>query len=352
MSHRNPDPAAPDTPGTPGATGTPGMPDRAHSPASPASPTSTSSAGSGARSLGDVNRPFSQSDATRVLEGLERDLAEAAESDIRRQSRVEVLGRNLHKPIGGRQDAEQVYRDAEARVRRAAVQFPTLPAGDPALEKVRRRRSAHRAVARQLARYLENVQEVAEETLNFQSRGRVDRHRFVSAMKDAPDVYKRRVEVDGPGFALSVAVDVSGSMSKEMKSGALCDAAMVLSDACEEMSMPYEVRSFSGRSYQYKAMDEETFPAERAAMLIHGEGGGTNMSQTAGLATTSLLARPERNKLFVSLTDGDLGDHDSTIRQMEQARRDGVLTFGVFLSRGGYVNRDKMDQIYGKATGW
>lgn len=90
-------------------------------------------------------------------------------------------------------------------------------------------------------------------------------------------------------------------------------------------------------------------------MLINGEGGGTNMAQTAGLAATSLLARPERNKLFVSLTDGDLGDHDSTMRQMEQARRDGVLTFGIFLSRGGtggagYVNRERMDQIYGKAN--
>ena len=122
--------------------------------------------------------------------------------------------------------------------------------------------------------------------------------------------------------------------------------------------MPYEVRAFSSRTYQYKAMDDPSFSLDRAAMLINGEGGGTNMSQTAGLAATSLLARPERNKLFVSLTDGDLGDHDSTMRQMEQARREGVLTFGIFLSRGGtarggepgYVNRDRMDQIYGKAN--
>ncbi len=297
-----------------------------------------------------MSAPFSDADARRVLDDLERDLTSAVESDIRRQSRVEVLGRNLHKPIGARQDAEQVYRDSEARVRNVAVQFPTLPAGDPALDKIQRRRAAHRAVARQMARYLENVQEVAEETLQFQSRGRMDRHRFVAAMKDAPDVYKRRVETPGPGFALSVAVDVSGSMSKEMRSGALCDAALVLSDACEEMSMPYEVRSFSSRSYQYKAMDDPTFSMERAAMLLHGEAGGTSMSQTAGLATTALLARPERNRLFVSLTDGDLGDHDSTMRQMEQARRDGVLTFGIFLSRNGYANRERMDQIYGKAN--
>jgi nitric oxide reductase activation protein len=286
----------------------------------------------------------------RVLDELERDLAGAAEADLRRQSRVEVLGRNLHKPIGARQDAEQVYRDAQGRVRSALVQFPTLPAGDGALTRMQKRRGSHRQVGKQLARYLENVQDVAEETLNFQSRGRLDRHRFSAAMKDSPDVYRRRVEVEGPGFALSMAVDVSGSMSKEMKSGALCDAAMVLSDACEEMSMPYEVRAFSSRTYQYKAMDEPSFSLERAAMLVHGEGGGTSMSQTAGLAATSLLARPERNKLFVSLTDGDLGDHDGTMRQMEQARRDGVLTFGIFLSRGGYVNKDRMDQIYGQAN--
>ena len=306
----------------------------------------------------DPDAPFSDPQARRVLDELERDLSAAIESDIRRQSRVEVLGRNLHRPIGGRQDAEQVYRDAQGRVRGVGVQFPTLPTGDTgsagasasAQAKVQKRRATHRQVARQLARYLENVQDVAEETRSFQTRGKLDRHRFTAAMKDAPDVYRRRVEVEGAGFALSMAVDVSGSMSKEMRSGALCDAAMVLSDACEEMQMPYEVRSFSSRTYQYKAMDDHSFSLDRAAMLIHGEGGGTNMAQTAGLAATSLLARPERNKLFVSLTDGDLGDHDSTMRQMEQARRDGVLTFGIFLSRGGYVNRERMDQIYGKAN--
>jgi hypothetical protein len=309
-----------------------------------------SGASAGDGGLRDLNRPFSEADVKRVLEELERDLVGAAESDIRRQSRVEALGRNLHKPIGARQDAEQVYRDSAARVRSAPVQFPTLPTGDPGVEKVRRRRSAHHTTARQLARYLENVQDVTEETLNFQTRGRMDRHRFVPALKDSPDVYRRRVEAPGAGFALSVAVDVSGSMNKEMRSGALCDAALVLGDACEQVAMPYEVRSFSSRSYQYKAMDDPTFSMERAAMLLHGEGGGTSMAQTAGLAATSLLARPERNKLFVSLSDGDLSDHDSTMRQMEQARRDGVLTFGVFLSRGGYVNRDRMDQIYGKAN--
>jgi hypothetical protein len=304
----------------------------------------------GQAGLRDVNAPFSEAQARRVLDELERDLSAAVESDIRRQSRVEVLGRNLHKPIGARQDAEQVYRDSQGRVRSASVQFPSLPAGDAAQTKVQKRRATHRQVARQLARYLENVQDVAEETVNFQTRGKLDRHRYAAAMKDAPDVYRRRVEVEGAGFALSMAVDVSGSMSKEMRSGALCDAAMVLSDACEDLQMPYEVRSFSSRTYQYKAMDDPTFSLDRAAMLLSGEGGGTNMAQTAGLAATSLLARPERNKLFVSLTDGDLGDHDSTMRQMEQARRDGVLTFGIFLSRGGYVNRERMDQIYGKAN--
>ena len=326
--------------------------DRANSPPSAAAPKAGEQAerASDQTTLQDPNTQFSDAQTRRVLDELERDLSAAVELDIRRQSRVEVLGRNLHKPIGTRQDAEQVYRDAQGRVRSAAVQFPSLPVGDSALPKVQKRRGTHRQVARQLARYLENVQDVAEETVNFQRRGRLDRHRFAAAMKDTPDVYRRRIEVDGAGFALSMAVDVSGSMSKEMRSGALCDAAMVLSDACEEMSMPYEVRAFSSRTYQHKAMDDSSFSLDRAAMLINGEGGGTNMSQTAGLAATSLLARPERNKLFVSLTDGDLGDHDSTMRQMEQARRDGVLTFGIFLSRGGYVNRERMDQIYGKAN--
>lgn len=319
-------------------------------PSTAGSIASGSGSGSEHGEEGDPLAPFSRDQVRQALENLERDLCGAVESDIRRQSRVEVLGRNLHRPISARTNAEQVYRDSQGRVRSADVQFPVLPAGDAGVAKLQRRRAEHRQVARQLARYLESVRDVAEETANFQRSGKLDRHRFGAAMKNAPDVYKRRVDVESTGFALSIAVDMSGSMSKEMRSGALCDAAVVLSDSCEEMSMAYEVRAFSSRSYQYKAMDDPSFSIERAAMLVSGEGGGTNMSQTAGLAATSLLARPERNKLFVSLTDGDLGDHDACVRQMEQARRDGVLTFGVFLSRGGYVNRDRMDQIYGKAN--
>ena len=298
----------------------------------------------------------------RTLDKLERDLTFAIGSDIRRQSRVDVLGRGLHRPLGRQRKAAQVYHGPSGDRRVASVNQPVAKEGqartyhdtvqgrevtnDP-LQYVRTKMPENQGVARQLARYLENVRDQVDATLRFQTRGRLDTHRYVPAMSGSEAVYKRRQTQTGTSFALSVALDISTSMDQSVYSGALCDGAVVLGSMCEQLNMPYELRAFAQGSFQLKSMGDSTMTTERVAHLMVKTEPYTDMAVTAGLATTSLLGCTERNRLFIALTDGELGDHVTTVKQMAKARKDGVLTFGIFLAASGEANAKRMDQLYG-----
>lgn len=68
------------------------------------------------------------------------------------------------------------------------------------------------------------------------------------------------------------------------------------------------------------------------------------MADTAGLAQAALQACPERNRIFVSFTDGALNDHEQSWEVLADARKNGIVTFGIFLGDG--ADMERMDQLY------
>ncbi|MBN2148838.1 MAG: hypothetical protein JW726_15730 [Anaerolineales bacterium] len=124
---------------------------------------------------------------------------------------------------------------------------------------------------------------------------------------------------------------------------------MTLGDTFDLLQMPYEVRGFGSQDAQLKAMGETRFDPERAACLTTLDLVGTVGQRTAALGASALLAREERNRLLVTLSDGEMGDHDETARVLQQARQDGIVTFGVFLGSG--ADERRMNELYG-AGNW
>src|SRR5687768_16392657 len=116
---------------------------------------------------------------------------------------------------------------------------------------------------------------------------------MVAAVKGAKDVHTRSERHPKTSFAASISVDLSGSMDRQKKSGALFDATMVLGDTFDQLSVPYEMRAFSDGSYQYKSLGDKVVDVERAGRLTADGGGGTSMAATAALATIALRAREE-----------------------------------------------------------
>jgi hypothetical protein len=307
-----------------------------------------------------VDAPFTDDDYAAVLAKLEAEAVKVVERDLRRQASIEHLGRRLHAALVGRKETHeaQAFRTTRGEAATVQVAFPRAPRQADWVQALAPRRRQIERVADDMAYRLALIRDDVEERVPQQEYGALDRTAFVPAVKGARDVYEDSLERPRTAFVTSINVDLSGSMSGEMTSGALYDAVGVLAATFENQAlrMPYEVRGFSNGSYAYKAIDDPEFAPERAAMLLRGESGGTQMYETAGLAATALRARPERNRLMIVLTDGDLGDHDRTaaiLRDAREARESGIITFGIYLARGSYQpNTARLDDLYGGRGNW
>jgi hypothetical protein len=346
--------------------------------------------------LRQFDAPFTDDDFVAALSHMEQETVKAVEVDLRRQGSVEHLGRRLHEPLEGRKERtiSQAFRNGRGEASTVSVSIPTAGSstgpglgtsgnggtgsigsgtGQDWVKSLEPRRKQQERIADDMAYRLALVRDQVEERLGMQPRGDLDRSEFVAAVKGARDVYEQTLEQPKTSFAASVCVDLSGSMNGEMNSGALYDAVGVLAATFEHQSlqMPYEVRGFSDGSLQYKSIGDARFDPARHAMLIKGPGSGTQMRDTAGLATTALRARPERNKLLISLTDGALSDHNETAALLRTAREGGsrgarqagatsgsddgggVLTFGIYLARSGETPPvAQLDDLYGGRGNW
>ena len=198
-----------------------------------------------------------------------------------------------------------------------------------------------------MAKPLKAIREQAEQRLRRQSSGRLDRRQLVNAYKGMDDIYTAVKDLPETSFAASISVDMSGSMSGHVEQAELYDAVMVLGDTFAMLDMPHEVRAFGSSTAQLKAMDEP-FAPRRANYLASGDLGGTNFAETAGLAHSSLLACPEKNRMLVCLSDGQMSDHTESARALREARRNGVVTFGIFL--GPARDPERLDELYGRGN--
>jgi hypothetical protein len=307
-----------------------------------------------------VDAPFTDEQFAAILAKMEAEAVRVVERDLRRQGSVEHLGRRLHAPLEGRRESgeAQVFRTPRGEAATTQVAFPRAARQADWVRALAPRRQQLARIADDMAYRLALIRDDVEERIQQQEHGALDRGAFIPAVKGARDVYEATEERPRTSFVTSIAVDLSGSMGGEMTSGALYDAVGVLAATFDNPSlqMPYEVRGFSDSSLAYKAIDDQEFAPERAAMLFRGPGGGTQMYDTAGLATTALRARPERNRLMIALTDGELGDHDRTaavLREAREARDGGIITFGIYLARGGaQPNVTRMNDLYGGRGNW
>ncbi|MGC1379300.1 MAG: hypothetical protein WA821_23920 [Anaerolineales bacterium] len=279
-----------------------------------------------------------------AVAAVERDAAAAIESGVRGRSRAGTIGKPLHRPLPEKGSMTQRYRGADGMPVSVEVELPIDDAPHPELDE---RRARHRQVASLMAKPLKAIREQTEQRLRRQVDGKLDRRQLVSAYKGMDDIYTATKERPQTSFVASIAVDMSGSMGGHIQSKELYDAVRVLGDTFDLLDMPHEVRAFGSYTAQVKAMNEP-FAPKRAAYLASGNLGGTLFNDTAGLAHSSLLAREEKNRMMICLSDGDLSDHEESARSLRQARTNGILTFGIFL--GTVQDPETMDQLYGKGN--
>ena len=281
-----------------------------------------------------------------AVRSVERDAASAIENGARSRSRANVIGRPLHNALPDERDMSQRYRDSASGMPKTVT--VVLPKGESYMEaELEGRRGRHREIATLMAKPLKAIREQTEERLRRQSDGRLDRRQLVNAYKGMDDVYTSTKEKPQTSFAASIAVDMSGSMNPTIKKKELYDAVMTLGDCFDMLDMPHEVRAFGSGSAQVKAMREKFDPA-RAAFLASGDLGGTQLKDTASLAHSSLLACEEKNRMMVCMSDGVINDHQESVRVLKDARKNGVVTFGIYFGKG--YDENKLNELYGRGS--
>jgi hypothetical protein len=308
---------------------------------------------------------FSDKDLAKTFDRMEAEAGAVINGEIRKQAKVENFGKKLHGSVKGKTAEEQVYLDGKGRVSRNKVHMPLHP---DKVDFIKARRDKHKEGARQIATYLKTIRDEAERRTNLQTKGKLDRSRFVAAVKGARDVYSRDEKNDTQtAMAVSLLIDQTGSMRSFAEEGTLVDATLTLSDALGMLDMPHEVRACGkgqNDTMLYKSMSDKELDLDRAGGMLIAGGDGERFDFLGGLAATSLRARPEKNKLVVCLTDSDITGYeggksisDRSAEQLRTARENGCVTFGVCFgqkgmkySSSGESLEEANDKLYGKGN--
>jgi nitric oxide reductase activation protein len=282
-----------------------------------------------------------------AVRSVEREAATAIENGARARSKATTIGKPLHNALPVNDNSmSQRYRDTSSGMSVTVdVTLPKAPLY--AQSGLQDRRGRHKEIAALMAKPLKAIREQAEQRLRRQSDGRLDRRQLVNAYKGMDDVYTSTKEMPKTSFAASISVDMSGSMKETVLKRELYDAVMTLGDCFEMLDMSHEVRAFGSHSAQVKSMREK-FDPDRAAFLAVGDMGGTMLGDTVSLAHSSLLACEENNKIMVCMSDGLLNDHQESVRVLKEARKNGVVTFGIFFGKRPDAN--KMNELYGSGS--
>jgi cobalamin biosynthesis protein CobT len=163
--------------------------------------------------------------------------------------------------------------------------------------------------------------------------GRLDSKRLVAAVTGVPTVFKERREAPALNTAISMLIDLSGSMSGP-KVQLAEQAAICLCEALDKTGIAYEVLGFCNRSghvdkmvekfvndesnadheysrwspldmYVFKDYGERLREAHTAMGAISSCSGGDNSDSEALLyAYARLASRPEPKKIMLVLSDG------------------------------------------------
>jgi len=157
--------------------------------------------------------------------------------------------------------------------------------------------------------------------------GRLDSRRLVGAFNGNPNVFKQRDDRAEMDTAFTMLVDLSGSM-RRVKVGIAMQCAIAIAEAIDRTGITYEILGFSncrgtvyppitdpyGGHYNrmepldmwmFKTFEERLFEAKGAIASIEDCAGGNNSdAEAVQYAYERLKARPERRRVFMTLSDG------------------------------------------------
>ncbi len=197
-------------------------------------------------------------------------------------------------------------------------------------------------ISRTLSRKLEDMLQsrVDEEDFSVRGGGRLDARRVSRTRLLDLEVFEREGE-EAPGLdtALFVLVDKSGSMSSPIGASTdttevvALDAVSALGDALARFDgrgVSFSVEGFSQTMTSYKSFSA-SWRGTRACLGRYHASGGTDFTSACFTAIGEIAKRPEKRKVILALTDGDVGELPLLASIQKTAVKHGIETRVVFL---------------------
>jgi cobaltochelatase CobT subunit len=184
--------------------------------------------------------------------------------------------------------------------------------------------------------------------------GRLDSKRLVGAVAGRKDIFKDRLSMPEMDTALSVLIDLSGSMYDEPACVAR-DCAIAIVESLDRTGVAYEILGFNSRSsqeaklapkvghdggrlwsrfepidiWEFKRFKERLFEAKGSLSQIDSCVGGNNVDgESVMYAYDRLRKRPEKRKILMVLSDGQPAAHSYCSAHLKNHLRKTVKDIG------------------------
>lgn len=143
-------------------------------------------------------------------------------------------------------------------------------------------------------------------------------------------------------FAFSIVIDISGSMSGERIIHTV-RGVVILAEVFEKMGIPFEIKTFDDNFIDIKKFDDPYDDSMRKKIggIVKRMGGGTNLYYLFGKNDKEILARSEKNKFVIILSDGGVGgQHNGSFsyhKSFTEWGKKNVKPFGVGINCGSEI---------------
>ncbi len=221
--------------------------------------------------------------------------------------------------------------------------YPAQLSGNPALES--EIASASRPISNTLGAKLEDyLAAVVQSGVEWKATGRKIDGRKLPAMLTSGEVkiFKRRQDETAINTAVSIILDISGSMDSRLSCGntrltAAASSTRALGDVLDQFEVPFDV-TFYGTSVTKAKGFDDSWRSKRGLFWTHTEG-DTATHKAVATVLPEIAARQEERKLLVLVTDGEPGRLKESVGMLAQARPLGVEPLIVLVtSVGGLTN--------------
>lgn len=200
-------------------------------------------------------------------------------------------------------------------------------------------RSLAKSIERHLGAKLRDMLEARTQcSSNYSRRGlRVGSQRLSRARAGSLEVFRKTEEGEELSTALSLLVDMSGSMSNPFgdtkRDVGAAGAAYAIAEALGKFAVPFSWVNFGSSALAVKRF-AESWRKRRAAPAVASLG-GTNLDVPLLRLLPELAARDEERKLFLVITDGEPSDVDDVVAVLTLMPMMGVEVAMLFIGHEG-----------------